>query len=77
MGNAQVHDHESEVVGEGVGDEEPFAAEVLEPNLRFRLVVFALVDEGEAAVFALRVDVESENFIILLLLRALVCRLLS
>lgn len=33
--DTQVHDHQSEVVSERVGDEEPVAAEILEPNLGF------------------------------------------
>ena len=36
----QVHDHQAEVVGERVGNEEPMARVVLEPDLGFdRLVL--------------------------------------
>lgn len=41
--NAQMHDHESEVVGERVSDEKPLARAVLEPDLRFWLAVLVHV----------------------------------
>ena len=62
MGYAQVDNHEPEVISESVGDEEPLAGQVLKPNLRLRLIVFALVDQSEASVLALLVDFKSENF---------------
>ena len=49
-----MHDHQSEVVSERVGDEEPVAAEVLEPDLG--LVGCPSVDDGQPPVLDLRVD---------------------
>lgn len=48
-------DHQSEIIGEGVCDEEPIAGEVLKPNLRLRLRILASlhVDQREPASFAL------------------------
>ena len=42
-----MHDHEAEVVGEGVSDEEPLARVVLEPDLRLAHASF--VKESQAA----------------------------
>ena len=42
---AQVHDHQSEVISECIGDEIPLAREVLEPDLRLGGLV-AAVDQG-------------------------------
>lgn len=47
MRNAQVHDHEPEVVSEGVRDEEPVTGEVLEPDLRLWLGIFASLHVDE------------------------------
>lgn len=46
QGYAQMHDHKPEVVREAVSYEVPTAGEVLEPDLRLRLVIFlnVLVD---------------------------------
>lgn len=62
MGNAQVHDHETEIVREGVRKEEPSAAQVLEPDLGLALVILSLVDQSQATILALVVNLESENF---------------
>jgi len=40
-----VHDHQSEVISECIGDEIPLAREVLEPDLRLGGLV-AAVDQG-------------------------------
>lgn len=56
VGNAEVHNHQSEIVGEGVGDEEPLAGEVLEPDLRLR--GGASVHQGESTVLDIRVNIE-------------------
>ena len=47
--NAEVHDHEAEVVCECVGDEEPLAREILEPDLR--LCISVLEDQRKTTVF--------------------------
>ena len=62
VGQTQVHDHQAEVVGERVGNEEPLARVVLEPDLGFDRLV--LVDEGHSAVLYLCVDVEGSNSIL-------------
>ena len=56
VGDAKVHNHQSEIVGERVGDEEPLAGEVLEPDLWLR--GGASVHEGESAVLDIRVNIE-------------------
>lgn len=56
VGQTQVHDHQTEVVGESVRDEEPRAGEVLEPDLR--LVHIASVHQGESAILHFGVNVE-------------------
>ena len=62
-----MHDHQTEIVCEGISDEEPRTGEVLEPNLG--LVCVSSVHQGEAAVFHLRIDIKgsyvlsSENLI--------------
>lgn len=60
--DAQVHDHQSEVVREGVGDEEPLAGEILEPNLR--LGVRVLENQGQTSVFHLGVNVECADSVL-------------
>jgi hypothetical protein len=62
VGKTQVNNHKAEVVGESVGNEEPFAAEVLKPDLRLALVVFALVNKRETTIFDFTVDVKCKNF---------------
>jgi len=54
-----VHDHQSEVVSEGVRDEEPLAGQVLEPDLR--LSVRILEDQRKATVLNLGVDFKSAD----------------
>jgi hypothetical protein len=56
MGKAQVHDHQTEIVREGIGDEEPGTGQVLEPYLG--LVCISSVHQGEAAVFHLGIDIK-------------------
>lgn len=58
-----MHDHQSEVVSEGVSDEEPATGEVLEPDLRLRLGVFAAlhINKREAATLAFGVDFKRVN----------------
>jgi hypothetical protein len=51
-----VHDHEAEIVREGVRDEEPRAGQVLEPDLR--LVRVPSIHQGQPPVLHLGIDVE-------------------
>ena len=53
---AQVHDHQPEVVREGVRDEEPRAGQVLEPDLR--LVDVTAEQKSQPTVFYLGVNVK-------------------
>ena len=46
---AQVHNHQSEVIGEGIRDEKPLARKVLEPDLW--LGSLCLVDQGQSPIF--------------------------
>lgn len=57
VGQAQVHDHESEVVSKRICDEEPFARKILEPYLRLCGFVVS-VYQCESSVFDLAVDIE-------------------
>ena len=57
--NPKMHNHQSEVIGEGVRYEEPLAREILEPNLRFPLRL--PVDEGQPSVPNFRVDIKCSN----------------
>lgn len=61
VGKTQVHDHESEVVSEGVCNEEPLARQVLKPNLGLSLRV--LEDQSKAAVFHFLVNVKCSNLV--------------
>ena len=54
-----MHNHESEVVREGISNEKPAAGEVLEPDLR--LGCGCLEDEGEASVLYLLINIESTD----------------
>ena len=55
----QVHNHESEVVCESVGDEEPLTREILGPDLRLSLWVFE--NESQTTVLDLLVYLESTD----------------
>ena len=52
----QVHDHQPEVVREGVRYEEPRAGQVLEPDLR--LVYVSAVHQRQSPIFHLRVNIK-------------------
>ena len=54
-----MHNHESEVVCESVGDEEPLTREILEPDLRLSLWVFE--NESQTTVLDLLVYLESTD----------------
>ena len=56
---AQVHDHESEVVCERVSNEKPATREVLEPDLR--LGCWRLEDESEASVLYLLINIKGTD----------------
>ena len=56
-----MHNHEPEVIGKRVRKEEPVAREVLEPDLRFG--VGASVDDCKSSVLHFRVDIESVDFL--------------
>ena len=49
-----MHDHQPEVVGKRVCNEEPMTTKVLEPDLGF--VGSSSVDDGQPSVLHLRVD---------------------
>lgn len=54
-----MHDHESEVVGEGVGHEEPLARVVLKPHLGLGSSVS--VEDSQSASLHFAVNVEGRN----------------
>ena len=58
--DAQVHDHQPEVVGKAVGHVKPVTAEVLEPDLGLG---GATVDEGQAAVLHIGVDLKGADIL--------------
>lgn len=62
--DTQVHDHEPEVVREGVGDIEPVAREVLEPYLWF--LIGASVHESKTSIFNIGVNVKGTNVFMVL-----------
>lgn len=71
--DTEVHDHDAEVVREGVGDVIPLAGEVLEPNLRFLLGPFE--QKSDAAVLRLGVDLKRNDLFHLVALVLIVRRL--
>ena len=57
-----MHDHDAEVVREGVRNVVPLAGEVLEPDLR--LLVGTLEQKSNAAVLRLRIDLKGNNVLL-------------
>ena len=59
---AQVHYHESKVVGKCICNKEPVAGEILEPDLRLLLTVLAFsVDKRQSPTLAFRIDLVRKN----------------
>ena len=54
-----MHDHQAEVVSERVGNKEPLARIVLEPDLRLDCLI--LVDESHSTILDLCIDIEGSN----------------